>query len=169
MRRLLLWAAGLVLVAGIVAVLVEVVPNSNPSTDPSPTAHPAIVQPNPKTVKLPLAARLVAGRFILTAVRRRHLDEAWGISGPPIRQTQTYRQWLTGSIAVTPFLADIRLAPMKVDYSYRNHALLEVALIPHPHSKAKAEYFWIELKRVRGRWVVWTWVPRDSAAIKRVD
>ena len=81
-QKLAPWAAGLILVAGVIAVLVKVVPNTSGTNDKSATPNPVVVRRHRKTVKLPKAARKVAGRFILTAVRRQHLDEAWKISGP---------------------------------------------------------------------------------------
>ena len=169
-QKALPWLAGLVLLAGVVAVLVEIVPNSNPKADRSPTKNPTIVSDKPpKSVPLEKEARRVAGRFILTAVRREHLDEAWKISGPEIRQTLTYREWLTGNIPVVPFTAPISVSPMKVDYSLKNHALVEVALIPVKGSKVKPEVFWLELKKVgagaNARWLVWSWVPRAAPPI----
>ena len=113
------------------------------------------------------SARKVAGRFILTAVLRKHLDEAWKLSGPLIRQGLTYKEWLTGNIAVVPFLLPLKLTPMKVDYSYSNHALVEVALVPK--GKGHAQYFYLELKRIGNgagaHWVVWTWVPNAPPPI----
>jgi hypothetical protein len=168
-QRLVPWFAGLVLVAGVVGVLWKVVPNQNPKPDTSVTPNPTHVAPNPKTVPLAKEARIVAGRFILTAVRREKLDEAWKLSGPEIRQDLTYKEWLTGNIPVVPFTAPISVTPMKVDFSYKNHALVEVALIPVQGSKVKPETFWLELKKVgngkSARWLVWTFVPRAAPSI----
>jgi hypothetical protein len=169
-QRALPWVAGLVLAAGVAGVLVKIVPNSNPKADTSPTKNPTIVPSKaPNTVPLSKEARRVAGRFILTAVRREHLDEAWKLSGPLIRQDLTYKEWMTGSIPVVPFTAPIGLTPMKIDYSFRNHALVEVSLLPVKGSKVKPETFWLELKRVgsgkNARWLVWSWVPRAAPPI----
>lgn len=169
-RRSLPWFAGLVPVAGTVALLVEVVPNQNPIPDSSATKNSVLVSREPpKTVPLAREARIVGGRFILTAVQRKHLDQAWELSGPPIRQGQTYKEWLTGSIAVTPFLPKLQLTPMKIDRSYRNYALLEVALLPKSKN-VKGEYFWLELRRVgkgpKAQWLVWSWIPRDAPSIR---
>lgn len=169
-QRLLPWFAGLVLLAGVAAALVKLVPNTSGSNDRSATPNPTIVpRTPPKTVPLAKEARLVAGRFILTAVQRTKLAEAWEISGPQIRQGMTKRQFLTGNIAVVPYPYKIGVTPMKVDYSFKNHALLEVALIPANKSKAKIEYFFLELRRQitgqKGHWLVWSWVPNAPAAI----
>ena len=168
--RALPWVAGLVLVTGVAGVLWKVVPNENPKVDRSATKNPTIVPDKaPKTVPLSKEARRVAGRFILTAVIREHLDEAWKISGPEIRQNISYKDWLTGNIPVVPFTHKLGLTPMKVDYSFANHALLEVALLPAKGVKASGDYYWLELKKVGtggdARWLVWSWVPRVNPAV----
>jgi len=170
-EKALPWFAALVLAAGVIAVIVKFVPSTSGATDNvKHTQNPTVVSPkSPKRVALDPEARRVAGRFILTAVRRQHLDEAWKLSGPEIRQDLTYKQWLTGNIPVVPFTSPISVTPMKVDYSYKNQALVEVALIPVKGAKEKTGVFWLELKRVgtgsNARWLVWSWVPEDAPAI----
>ena len=175
-EKMLPWVAGLVLAAGVVAVIVKFVPSSNGTQSSGKTEHPTIVSSKPpKTVPLAKEARVTAGRFILTAVRRQNLGAAWKLVGPELRQDLTYKQWLTGNIPVIPYLAPISLTPMKVDYSFRNQALLEVALVPKKGAKvdgaaAKTELYFLELRRTgkasRAHWVVWSWVPRLSAPIR---
>jgi hypothetical protein len=119
-------------------------------------------------VPLERAARLVAGRFVLTAVQRKNLGEAWKLSGAQLRQGLSYKQWLTGNIPVVPFLSEIKLAPMKVDLSSKNYALLEVILVPKKAS-ARPEIFTIEVaaigKGTKRHWVVTSWAPRSRPTI----
>ncbi len=75
-------------------------------------------------------ARVVAGRFVITAVQRKNLAEAWTLVGPAIRQDLTYKEWLSGNIPVVPFTAEISVAPIKVDFSSKDYALLEIILLP---------------------------------------
>jgi len=163
------WVAGVVLAVGVVALIVTLVPSTSGVKDNSSTPHPTKVAANPKTVPLSSEARRVAGRFILTAVRREHLDEAWKLSGPQIRQDLTYKEWLTGNIPVVPYTSPIDVTPMKVDYSWANQALVEVALVPKKGHKGDTELFWLELRQVgagaKKHWVVWTWVPRFAPPI----
>ena len=91
---------------------------------------------------------MVAGRFILTAVQRKDLGEAWKLVGPGIRQGMTYKEWLKGTIPVVPFLDAIKLAPMKVDLSEKNHAILEVILIPVSKDGEAAD---LHARREQGR------------------
>jgi len=158
------WVSALVLAAGLIALIVKLVPGTSGTTDAGRTEHPTIVPSKaPKSVPLSSEARHVAGRFVLTAVKREHLDEAWKLSGPQIRQDLTYKEWLTGNIPVVPYLEPMSVTPMKVDYSYKNEALVEVALVPKANAAATTELFWLELKRVgkgsKAHWLVWSWVP----------
>ena len=169
-EKLLPWFAALILAAGVVAAIVKLVPNTSGTTDTSKTENPTKVSPNPpKSVPLTKEARDVAGRFILTAVRRQHLDEAWKLSGPQIRQDLTYKEWMTGNIPVVPYLHPISVTPMKIDYSLKGQALVEVALVPEKGVKGSTDLFWLELRRVgkgsKAHWLVWSWVPRFAPAI----
>jgi hypothetical protein len=168
-QRYLLWISGFVLAAGIAAVLIvflrdtghsEVAPKTNQPVDT--VAAPA------KKVTLEPAARVVAGRFILTAVQRKDLAAAWNLVGPGIRQGMTYKEWLTGMIPVVPYLDAIKLAPIKVDLSEKNHAILEVILIPKS-KKAKAQIFTLDVNKVgkgkKAHWVVNSWAPRSMPTI----
>jgi hypothetical protein len=164
------WVSALILAVGVIALIVKLVPGTSGTHDSSKTQNPTPVRPTPETVKLSTDAREVAGRFILTAVRRKHLDQAWNISGPQLRGGLTYKQWLTGNIPVIPYTAPISITPMKIDYSFANQALLEVALVPKTKSHAETELYFLELRRIgkgtQAHWVVWSWVPRLAAPIR---
>jgi hypothetical protein len=167
-QRYLLWISGFVLAAGIAAVLIVFLRNTGHSEVAPFTNKPVQKVAKPKKVPVEPAVRVVAGKFILTAVQRKNLAEAWKISGPGIRQGMTYKEWLSGTIPVVPFLDEIKLAPMKVDLSEKNHALLEVILIPKS-KKARAEIFTIDVNKVgkgkNARWVVNSWAPRSHPTI----
>jgi hypothetical protein len=164
-RRWLFFGSGLVLVAGIVAVLVVFVGNTGTKESAPFENRPVQVPQKPKQVPLPAEARKVAGRFILTAVQREHLDEAWKLAGPSLRNDITYKQWLSGNIPVVPFGAKIDVAPMKVDLSTKDHAYLEVALVPVKGSKVETEIFDLELRLINNKWVVESWTPRARPTI----
>jgi hypothetical protein len=165
----MLWVSAFVLAAGIAAVLIVFFRNTGNDALTKPTFRPGAPVKVPDklpTVKLEPAARVVAGRFVLTAVQRKNLEEAWTLVGPQIRQDLTYKQWLTGNIPVVPFLKEIKTAPMKVDLSTKDYALLEVYLLP---AKGRGEIFDIELMKVgkgdKARWLVTSWVPRSRPTI----
>jgi hypothetical protein len=173
LSRMFPWVSALILVAGIVAfVVVHFGTNTAKPLTPSaaPVAkHPTIVKPD-KAVPVSKAAKVVAGRFILTAVQRKHLDEAWKLVTPAIKQGQTYKQWMTGNIAVVPWLGKIGVTPIAVDYSLAREVEFTVAIIPAKGEKAKPDYFVIVLKKFgegkNARWLVDQWVPRDPNPIR---
>jgi hypothetical protein len=173
LSRLFPWFAGLVLVAGIVAVVIvfafrdssSKTENATPVT-PAQQAAPA---PTPKQVPVPRAAKLVAGQFILTAVQRKHLDKAWKLAGPDIRGGLTYKQWLTGNIPVVPWLGTIGTAPLSVDYSYKNEIALTIVIAPKQGTKGHPDTFKMVLqpmgKGAKKHWVVQEWVPYEPPPI----
>jgi hypothetical protein len=166
-QRRLLWLSALVLAAGIAGVLIVFLRNTGHKLNAPISTTPVDVVKLPKRAPLDKEARLVAGRFVLTAVQRKNLPEAWKLIGPGIRQNLTYEEWLTGNIPVVPFLAPISLAPIKVDFSSKNYALLEIILLPK--GKAKSEIFSLELIAVgkgdKRHWVVNSWAPRSHPTI----
>jgi hypothetical protein len=161
-QRRLLWVSAFILAAGIAAVLIVFVRNTGKSVQAPFTNQP--VQRVVKEKQLPLSkeARDVAGRFILTAVQRKNLDEAWALAGPNVRGGLTKKEWATGNIPVVPFLDRIEAAPMKVDSSTKNHAMVEIAILAK-NKKVKPGYFILDLAKVgKGKnrhWVVNGWVP----------
>ena len=111
--------------------------------------------------------RVVAGKFILTAVQRKNLGQAWTLVGPGIRQGLTYKEWLTGNIPVVPFLKPIKLAPMKVDLSSEELRAARGV----PRAEVKGEGRDLRHRADQGRqgdkahWVVNSWVPRAHPTI----
>ncbi len=170
-RRRLPLLAGLVLVAGVIAFLVAYFGNTGRSLQRPLSKEPARdVSKVPKTVKLAPGALHVAREFIRTAVARRNLARSYTLVGPALKQSYTLAEWMKGDIPVVPYPAEaIDFAPYKVDYSYPNEALIEVALLPKPGSKIKPQIFYVGLVRVgkgeHRRWVVNSWVPRGSPRI----
>jgi hypothetical protein len=171
LRRRLVWV-GTGAAAAVAIVLVLVL---GPNTNAPPVRISTVPAEVPKPqVKAPLApeARRVAIRFIQTAVAREHLDEAWDLVGPNLRGGMTKAQWTTGNNPVVPFpIAKLDVAPYKVDESFEDSALLEVALLPRAGSGVRAQIFFLELKKLgtggQARWVVDNWVPRASAVTPR--
>jgi hypothetical protein len=171
-RKALPWLIGVLVVAvGLGIAGWQIGNTGTPTATPlNPNVPAKDVSQNPKTIKLEPGARTVAKRFILTAVARKHLAEAYKISGPQIVQGQSLKSWMTGDIAVQPYpVDDVRFAPMKIDYSYPSKALIEVALLPRLKSKAKPAMFMMEIDKIRGKWLVNSWVPRAVPLVKSED
>jgi hypothetical protein len=168
LARLAPWISGLVLVAGIVAFLIVYYGNTAPkeNVNPAPGFKPSVVKTTTKNVPVPKAAKLVAGRFILTAVQRKHLAQAWPLAGPQIRAGLTRKEWLTGNIAVVPWFGALGQVPMKVDYSIPREVEFTVVLAGKPGSKAHPDTFIITLHKFDKRWLVTSWVPFEPPPIR---
>ena len=158
--------SALVLTAGVVAFTVAYFGDTGTSQETPLSDAPAQVFTPRKQIPLEKEARRVAGRFILTAVARENLGESYELAHPELRQGLTKRQWLTGNIPVVYYPAKaIETATFKVDESYANEAILEVALLPKESAKVKPQIFFIGLKKAGNRWRVNYWVPRAAPAV----
>jgi hypothetical protein len=165
-RRTATFLSALLLVAGVVAVVVVWIGDTGTSQEAPLSSAPAQVFTPRKQVPLDAAARKVAGRFILTAVARRNLAESYDLAHAELRQGMTRREWLTGNIPVVYYPAKaIEAATFKVDESYADEAILEVALLPKEAASVKPQIFYIGLKKTGTRWQVYYWVPRAAPAV----
>ena len=170
-RRRAAWLLGGAALCAGVALLLLLGPDTNAppqrlSTVPAQEPEPQVKAP------LPQEARRVAVRFIQTAVARKNLEEAWTLVGPNLRGGLSRKEWLTGNNPVVPYpIAELEVAPYKVDEAYETSALLEVALLPRKGSGVRAQVFFLGLEKVgsgsEARWVVDNWVPRASAVVPR--
>lgn len=161
--------AGAVLVGGLVAILVAFdVGGIRGSAEPGPATRNESAAVAKKLPKVPLEpeARRVAGRFILTAVARKHLAESYALAAPKLRQGLTLAQWKTGNIPVVPYpTEELKPVRMSVKISTGTHANIMVFLDPRPGAEAKSQIFIIELDKIGTRWFVSTWVPFNPPAI----
>jgi len=167
LARILPWLAAALLIAGLVVFLVNR-SHQISATDKANDAAGAKTFKKPlplKAVKLSPAARLTAGKFIIDAVQRKNLAEAWTLSGPELKVDTTYKQWMTGNISVIPFTGKLASAPLKIDVSRPRYALLEVALVPKNGKMADGGFFFLELKKFGTKWKVTSWVPRGTNPI----
>jgi hypothetical protein len=174
--RLLPWIAGAILAAGIVTFLIVFFRNTSDVAPADKSAGPAVKTTSQRTVPLDPSAQKLAITFIKTAVARKNPTLAYQISGPDIRQGQTLAQWTHDwndpnvGISVIPYPIDqLKGSPFRVDYSYANEALLEVALLPKASAKIKPQIFYIGLKRFgkgkNRRWLVNYWGPHNVISL----
>jgi hypothetical protein len=172
LRKAMPW---LLAVGAVAAVIVGVIVIWGTNTGES-TQTPLLNKPPddrsavPGSVKLDPQARVVAKRFIETAVARKNLKAAYALAGPQIRQGQTLKEWMTGNIAVIPYDVDsIDYAPMKIDFSYPKEVQLEIALLPTDKAQKQgvtSQLFILDMiKDKRGKWLVNAWVPRSSPPV----
>src|SRR5205823_13561854 len=102
-NRWLPWISAAVLVAGVITFMAvrntgRPAPADNRTSGPAQNA--AVAE---KSIPLTRTQREIAGRFILTAVQRKNLAEAYRIIGPDIREGMPHKDSLEGDIAVIPF------------------------------------------------------------------
>jgi hypothetical protein len=110
------------------------------------------------------AVRIVAARFIDTAVLRQHIDESWEITAPKLRQGFTRKQWQTGNIPVQPFPAEaVSGIKYRIDFSATDHIYLKVAIIPKATADVGGQAFDMGLRRKGAvadhHWLVDYFVP----------
>ena len=121
--------AGLVLTAGVVAFTIAYFGDTGTSQETPPSNKPRRSSPR-KQVPLDKEARRVAGRFIRLRSRAR-TSASRTTSSTRSSAGMSKREWLTGNIPVVYYPAKaIETATFKVDESYPDEAILEVALLP---------------------------------------
>jgi len=169
-QRRFLWAAGIVLVAGVTTLIVTKVWTS-PKAEPPPTVvAKAHIPVKEKTVPFDPAAKKVGERFIETAVERKNLAESFLLAAPELRGTFTLKQWKTGNIPVVPYPADVSQgARVKVEYSHPDSVLFLILLQPRPGDSTKPQLFHLGLHAFgRGatrHWLVDYWAPFGAPKI----
>ena len=104
--------------------------------------------------------------FIATAVRRRHLEQAWGTVAPSLKQGYTYDSWRhANSLPVVPYPhADISGLQFYLDYASSKEILAEVGVSAPEKYKLRPTTFQIGLVPVgaggKQHWLVDYWMPR---------
>ena len=54
---------------------------------------------------------------------------------------------------------------MKIDFSYPKEAQIEIALLPKPNAKVKAQLFQMDLVKRGGKWLVNSWYPSRAPPV----
>jgi hypothetical protein len=181
------WVAALIFVAGVFDFTIAWFGNTADSTnsqvrvnEPAPNANAGTRE----TVALDRKARVVAGQFILWAVQRdvpeaklrKNLAKAWPLIAPESElrdcggHTCTQKEWLSGEIPVQPYpSAALDKASFSIDESYKDEAVLQVALLPKSGSGVAGQIFWIDLVKRNGKWLVNEWSPRVIIPVPQSD
>lgn len=171
--RYLPWVASFVLLAGVVAFGVTYLgrDDSEPATQAQPQgAQGGSGEENAaaarKSVPFSPAARKVAAEFLQTAVPRENLRRSWEIVHPEMKQGYTLKDWLTGTIPVQFYPTQkLDLATFKIDESYEDEAVIEVALLPKKGADVKPQIFFVGLKKHKGKWLVNYFAPRSAIVV----
>jgi hypothetical protein len=109
----------------------------------------------------------VVDRFIRTAVRRDHPAAAWNLVTPRVRAGTTRRDWARGNLPVYPYPARGRtFHGWQLSSVDRNDVTIDLTLQParRVRKRVGAIAFAVELKRVRGRWLVDSFNPEATFA-----
>ena len=105
-----------------------------------------------------------AARFLETAVKRDHAEQAYELVAPSLRDGTTLAHWRDGDIPVVPYPVDA--ARWKFDYSYSNEIGLQVAVFPKAGEAVRPMVFNMSLRATgtgtKRRWLVETWSPRGG-------
>jgi hypothetical protein len=169
-NRWLPWVAGALLAAGVIVFLVTYfgnTANQQETFSDKNAQTPQVV----KQVPLEPAAREVAGKFILTAVARKNLDQSWPLVTENVKGGLTKKEWMTGNIPVVPMGVPIdKVAITKIIYSHRNEAEVNIVILPKPNKEGvKAQLYVMDLVKVgRGanaRWLIDYFQPHGSAGV----
>jgi hypothetical protein len=167
-QRYMLLGAVVLLAAGVATALIVFAGNTASNTQETFSDEPAQLFTQPKPAKVDPEARRVAGRFILTAVARKNLDQSYALVHPELLQGMTRAQWSKGDIPVVYFpTAELDFASFKVDHSFENEIMLEVLLVPPAKENLQPASFYIGLKRTGegGDWKVFYWAPSYRPAV----
>ena len=96
-------------------------------------------------------------RFVPGAIQRRapRAAAAWTVSTRALRGGTTSRQWARGDVPVYPYPARGRwFHNWALQYSFRNRVGIELGLSPRRGAKVGAAAYEVDLKHVRGAWLV---------------
>ena len=168
--RLLPFAAGFVLLAGIVSLIgFRVLPSRQAHRDAPISKHSAqVVAPLGPRVPLSKEQKALIPRFVHDAVMRKDLASAWTMVTSKVRFQTTQREWMTGNIRVVPY-PDGAIAPgLKVDYSTAKEAKVELALFAKKPNAAFPTVFDLYFSKIHGHWLVDGWTPHGISGVRKV-
>ena len=150
-NKLLPWFAGGLLAIGVIVFMVAHFGNTADTKETfsnQPASRPQVA----KQIPLEQGARVAVGRFILTAVARQNLDEAWNLATPNIKGGLTHKQWMTGNIPVVPLGVPIdKAAITRIISSTRNEAQINVVVLPKPNKVGVQATLYVVIVKKVGR------------------
>jgi hypothetical protein len=141
---------------------------SRATTGPAPTsATPAELANSANTKsttkaggKMNATQRRVASRFIMTALARQHLAEAWDLATPELRDAVSKQQWLRGEMPIPPFpVNNLKSAGYQVVATGPGKLLLQVYLVPNDGTQYEPTRYDMTLEKRNGAWKVSYLVP----------
>jgi hypothetical protein len=180
-NRILFWLGAAVLAAGVVVLIVKLVPGSNgENTTASPNFKPQIAKPQPaaktaagqpitKYSQIDSQAKLAIRRFILGAVAGKDYAGSWPYVAPSIKKGYTLRKWVTAKshpVIPYPVYKFDKLSQFHLQWAHPKEIDTLVSVSAAPKMKLKPLVFEIGLiKDHAGRWVVNYWMPRYTPGV----
>lgn len=157
-RRRLLWAAALVVAAGVGVLVVALLPNDHGGISSSVESGPVQTVARPKQVRMTLQVRRridrLFDRFVPAAIARRDPIGARAYVTPSLRGQATTAEWRAGTIPVPPFdPAGTTFHGWTTIYSYPRDISVELTLEPR-RPRDPVGSFVVNLKRPGSRWLV---------------
>jgi hypothetical protein len=172
-RRRLGWIAALTLAVAGVAAGVVLLPKATISgADTSPLTGTADIVTTPKTVRLTPADRraidATLDRFVTAAVLRKNPGSAYDVATPALRGDTSRAEWAKGDLPVFPFPAHGNFHGITLTWSYPGDVGADLHLISRDQTaEIGAITYSVNLKRMRGRWLVDSFVPSATFTAAR--
>jgi hypothetical protein len=109
------------------------------------------------------AINALLDRFVPSAVARQEPAASWHLVTPSMRTDTTFRQWSRGDLPVYPYPARrIQFHGYTVDYALPRDVALELFVPPRRGARVDPISFSVEVKKIRGRWLVDSFYPAAS-------
>jgi hypothetical protein len=110
-----------------------------------------------------VAINRLLDRFVPSAVERRDPAASWRLATPALRAGTTFRQWRRGDLPVYPYPArGTRFHGYVIDYALPRDVALELYIAPRPGAQVDPISFSVEVRKLRGRWLVDSFYPAAS-------
>jgi hypothetical protein len=171
-RRRAAWAGGIAAATALAAAGIVLLPSH---AEPQPLVHltgAGAVVLTPRTVPLQARDRRAIDRlldtFVPAAVERRRPLRALPLVTRAFRAGVTQSEWAAGNLPVLPY--DARgetFHGWRLVYAHRGEISFDLLLQPAPRAQLGALAFTAVVKRVRGRWLIDSFVPAASFAPER--
>jgi hypothetical protein len=181
-NRALFWVGAAALAAGVVVLIVKLVPSSNGSSTaaspnfkpqiekPQPTAKTAAGQPITRYSQIDPQAKLAVRKFILGAVAGKDYAGSWQYVAPAMKKGYTREEWVTAKshpVIPYPVYKFDKLSQFHLEYAHSNDIYATVSLTAPPKTKIRPTVFAIGLVKKKGTrsWTVNYWMPRYTPGV----
>ncbi len=151
--------------AALVAAGVAALPTGKPAAPAEPLSNePAQLPPRERPLRLSAADRravnAVLDRFVPAAVKRRDGAAAYDLVTARLRGDDERQAWAQGALPVMQYPArGTRFHDWSLKYVDDNGVGFDLLLQPRPKTRIGPIMFAVDLKRIRGRWLVDSFGP----------